>query len=145
MTLYPKRSTAIWLLLACSAFVAGGVWLGLRGEWFGFVCAGFFGLGIPVAVIQLLPGSAYLHIDSTGITYTVLFRTTSLPWSVFQSFCVVTMRQTGLKVNEMVGFDFVPSYFDPTSEVTAAARLGTVPRVFPYATGFRCARSLPPL
>jgi formylglycine-generating enzyme required for sulfatase activity len=37
------------------------------------------------------------------------------------------------------------TYFDPTQEVTAAARLGTIPGVFPYAIGFRCARSLPPL
>lgn len=110
MTFYPKRSSAIWLLLGCSAFVAAGIWMGFRGEWFGYVCAGFFGLGIPVAVIQLLPGSAFLQIDSSGITYASLFRKTSIPWSVIDDFCVVAMRQTGVKVHEMVGFNFVPSH-----------------------------------
>ena len=110
LKLYPKRSSAIWLLLACSVFVTIGVKLGLSGEWPGYLCAAFFGLGIPVAVIQMLPGSTFLVIDAEGITFANLFRQTSLPWSVFDTFFVVTLSQTGVKVREMVGFNFVPTY-----------------------------------
>lgn len=110
LTLYPRRSRAIWLLLGCSAFVALGVWLGLSGERNGFLGAAFFGLGIPIAVIQLLPGSAFLRIDSAGITFAAMFRTTSLPWSAFAEFFVVTLRQTGVQMHEMVGFNFAPTY-----------------------------------
>jgi hypothetical protein len=110
MTLYPKRSSAIWLLVACTAFVATGVWMGRSGNSIGWICAAFFGLGIPVAVIQLIPGSTFLHVDSNGITYSNLFRKTSLSWSIFQEFFVVTMRQSGLKVHEMVGFNYVSTY-----------------------------------
>jgi hypothetical protein len=111
VTFYPKRSSAVWLLLGCTAFVAVGVWLGIsKGDWMGFLCAGFFGLGIPVAVIQLMPGSTFLRLDSTGITFASMFKEKSLPWAVFQEFFVVTMRQTGVKVHETVGFNFVPTY-----------------------------------
>ena len=34
----------------------------------------------------------------------------SMPWSVFDEFFVITLRQTGLKVHEMVGFNFAPTY-----------------------------------
>jgi hypothetical protein len=66
--------------------------------------------GIPVAVIQLLPGSAFLRIDSTGITFASLYRKTFWPWSAIDRFCEVTMKQTGVKGHEMVGFDFAPAY-----------------------------------
>jgi hypothetical protein len=110
MTLYPKRSSAILLLLTCSAFVAIGIWMGTTGKAFGYLCAAFFGLGVPIAVIQLIPGSTFLHIDSNGITFSNLFRKTSMSWSVFQEFYVVTMKQNGLTVRKMVGFNFAPSY-----------------------------------
>ncbi len=110
LTLYPRKSRAIGLLLVCSAFVAIGIWMGFSGERPGFLCAAFFGLGIPAAVIQLLPGSTFLLIGSEGITFANLFRKTSLPWSVFEEFFVVTLRQTGIKVHEMVGFNFVSTF-----------------------------------
>ena len=110
MTLYPKRSSTIMLLLVCSAFVAIGIALGRSGEWPGFLCAAFFGLGIPIAVIQLLPGSTFLLIDSEGVTFANLYRKTSLPWPVFEEFFVVSLSQTGVTVREMVGFNFVATY-----------------------------------
>ena len=110
LTLYPRKSRALWLLLACSAFVTIGIWVGLSGEWPGYLGAAFFGLGIPAAVIQLLPGSTFLLINSEGITFANMFRKTSLPWSILDEFFVVTLRQTGVKIHEMVGFNFVPTY-----------------------------------
>lgn len=110
MTLYPKRSSAIGLLVLSLAFVAVGVWMGSSGRWEGWLCAAFFGLGVPIAVVQLMPGSTFLRIDADGITFTNLFRKTSLPWSAFQQFFVVTIRQTGLKVHDMVAFDFAPTH-----------------------------------
>ena len=105
MTLYPRRSSAIWLLVVCTAFVAIGIWTGSSGDWVGFLGAAFFGLGIPVALIELIPGSSFLHIDSNGITFSNLFRKASLPWSDVGEFYVVTMAH-----HEMVGFNFAPTY-----------------------------------
>src|SRR5262245_44959917 len=93
LTLYPKKSSAVWLLLASSAFVVVGIWMGNSKEWIGYAGAAFFALGIPVALIQLLPGSSYLRIDDTCLTFSSLFRKTSVPWSVVDEFFVVTLKQ----------------------------------------------------
>ncbi|MFO0965439.1 MAG: hypothetical protein U0793_07615 [Gemmataceae bacterium] len=110
VTLYPKKLSAVWLLLACSAFVAGGIWMAEKKGWIGYACAGFFSLGIPVALVQLLPGSAYLQLDDNGLTYCSLFRKKSIPWSLIDEFFVVTLKQAGLKVHTMIGFNHVPGY-----------------------------------
>jgi hypothetical protein len=110
VTLYPKRSSAVWLFLGCTAFVAIGIWMGMTESKIGFLVAAFFSLGLPVAVVQLLPGSTYLRVDHSGFTFCNLFRRTTVPWAVVDEFFVVTLKQTGMKVHEMVGFNFVESY-----------------------------------
>ena len=110
LMLYPKKSTALWLLIASSLFVAGGIWMITRGEWVGYLCAGFFGLGILVFGIQLLPGSAYLHLHNEGFTFCSLFRKTCIPWSAIDEFFVVQLSQPAVKIQRMVGFNFAPSY-----------------------------------
>ena len=110
MTLYPKRSQTIGLFSLCSIFVAIGIWMGVTGEWIGYPIAGFFGLGVVVFILQLIPGSAYLYLDPEGFTYCSLYRSKTVPWSIIDGFHVVAMKQTGLKVHEMVGFNFVSSY-----------------------------------
>jgi hypothetical protein len=109
-TLYPKKSTAVWLLLLCSAFVVAGLFVGKREGWIAYAGAGFFALGIPVAIVQLLPGSSYLRIDAKGITFRNMFRDTSVLWSDVEEFFVVTMTQKGIPVRKMVGLNYVPSY-----------------------------------
>jgi hypothetical protein len=110
LTLYPKKSTAIWLLLCFSLFVAIGIVLGMSEGWAGYLCAALFAIGIPVAVIQLLPGSTYLHVDESGFTFCNFFRRTTVPWSVVDEFFVVTLKQSGIRVHSMVGFNYVASY-----------------------------------
>ena len=122
MTLYPKRSSMIWLLVVCSAFVAAGLWLGARGEVVGYLCAALSALGIPIALIQLVPGSTYLSLDERGFTVRNLFRTSFMPWSAVDRFFVVTLRSTGMKVRDMVGWNFVASY----DRARVARRLATI-------------------
>ena len=110
MTLYPKRSQAIGLFFLCGTFVAIGIWMGVTGEWIGYLIAGFFGLGVVIFIVQLIPGSTYLRLDPESFTFCSLYRRTTLPWSAIDGFHVVVMRQTGLKVHELVGFNFVSSY-----------------------------------
>lgn len=113
VTLRPKRSSAVWLLLGCSLFVAGGVWMGRSEGWIGYLCAAFFALGIPVALVQLLPGSTFLRVSEDGFTFCSLFRSTTYGWHVIDEFTVVEMKQGGLTVHKMVGFNFVASYDRP--------------------------------
>ena len=108
VTLYPKRYTAILLLLGCGVFTAVGIGIGLKEGWMGYLIASFPALGIMVSIIQLIPGSAYLHLDSEGFTFCSLFRKTTIAWSDVDEFFVITLTQTGQKVSEMVGFNFEP-------------------------------------
>ena len=110
LTLYPSRSKALGLLLISATFVVIGVWLGSTGEWMGYLCAAFFDLGFLVAVIQMIPGSGFLIIDSHGFTFSSLFRKHSLAWSDIDAFFVVTLSHHGMKAHEMVGFDYAPTY-----------------------------------
>jgi hypothetical protein len=108
--LYPKRTSAVWLFLCSAAFVAGGILLLDTRPLIGFVSIAFFGLGLPLAVAQVLPGSTYLEIDHSGFTFCSLYRRTTVPWSVINEFRVVTLRHMGMKTHQMVGFNFVDSY-----------------------------------
>ncbi len=110
MTLYPKKSSAIVLLLVCVAFVVMGLWLARSHGWMGYLCAGFFSLGIPLAIIRLLPGSTYLEIEEEGLTISEEFRKTLVPLNVIDEFFVVKLKRTGVTVHKMVGFNFVQSY-----------------------------------
>ena len=113
---YPKKSSAVLLLLVCSAFVAIGLCVAAKEGWPAYVCASFFGVGIPIAIVQLLPGSSLLQVGAKGLTIVNLFRASEIPWEAIDHFNVVTMMQTGVQIHEMVGINFAPSY--------DAARLG---------------------
>jgi hypothetical protein len=78
----------IWLLIGSLVFVAEGVFLVTRGSWFGWAGILFFGLGMVVAGVSLLPGSAYLRLDAAGFTMCALFKPHSYRWYEVDSFKV---------------------------------------------------------
>ena len=135
MTLYPKRSSAIWLLLGCAIFVALGLVMGSSGEPMGFLAAAFFGLGIPVAAIQLMPGSAFLHIDKDGITFSSLFKKSFVPWTDIDEFFVVTQKYEGVRTREIVGFNYAPDYDRARTARTVAKMIGKSEGALPDTYG----------
>lgn len=120
------------LLAGCSAFVAAGVfllrfepptgWSGLAAEpvsrtsvaWAAIV---FFGLGIPVAIVNLLPGGSYLELDQRGFTMCNLFRKTFHRWEDVAEFFPISLDG----VKPMVALRYAPSY----QEHAAGRRLAT--------------------
>jgi len=110
LVFHPRKSSAVWLLLVCGIFVAVWMWMAQEEGWIGYLCAGFFALGIPIAIVQLIPGSTYLRITEDGFSFANMFRVTTIPWTVIDRFFVVALKQTGMTVRKMVAFDFVPSY-----------------------------------
>jgi hypothetical protein len=52
----------------------------------------------------------YLTLTPEGFTMCNLFRKTTIPWDVVDEFFVVTMKQHGLTVRHLVGFNYVASY-----------------------------------
>ena len=73
------------------------------GEQSGWCVATFFGLGIIVFALQLMPGSAYLHMGPEGFTVCNLFRAQFYRWSDVESF-----RVTRIRYSKVVAFDFAP-------------------------------------
>jgi hypothetical protein len=109
LTLRACRIKAVGLLSGSAAFVAGGIWMFTAGHWVGVLIAGFFGLGVLVALVQLLPGSSYLRVDETGFTHCTFFRERFVPWSAVDEFFVLTIGK-GFGRHKMVGLNFRPTY-----------------------------------
>ncbi len=105
LVLRPKKAPAIWLLFGCAMFVAVGIWMAQEEGWIGYVFAGFFALGIPVAIMKLLPGTTYLEIDEDRLSFASMYRVTTIPWNVIDGFFVISIRRY-----KMVALNFVPSY-----------------------------------
>ena len=100
---FPASKTK-WILVGLGCLVLGfiGVAMGLQsGDFIGWFIAAFFGFGLIVSVIQLLPGATYLKIGPAGIESRALFRTRRIAWSEISGFGYY--RQAG---NNFVGFHF---------------------------------------
>jgi len=125
------------LLTVCLAFVACAIFLIHKGEKFGWVCAGFFGLGIPVFLVQLLPNASFLTVTEEGIEFCSLFRRHKIRWSDISEFGVTTVRQQGLPVNKMVGFNYSPTYQRAAKARSVAKALAGFEGALPDTYGMR--------
>jgi len=105
MKLYPSRLKTLGILAVCIIFVAGGLFMAREQPLIGYLCAGFFALGIPVMLINLLPGQAYLELAEDRFTFAGMFRKHTVYWKDVAGFGVASVRG-----NKMVGWNFVQEY-----------------------------------
>ncbi|MEQ8763675.1 MAG: hypothetical protein RL885_07105 [Planctomycetota bacterium] len=138
LKLRPRAWTAILLLVTSGVFVATGLWLGFTGKTPGFLVAAFFGIGVGVAIVQLMPESTWLHITEEGLTYRQLFKEHHVPWEAVEVFYPVTMRQSGLPIRKMVGFDFRPSYDRSRLGRRVASMVAGCEAALPSNYGMKC-------
>jgi hypothetical protein len=118
VTLNASRKKWIVILLGCGAFVAIGVWMTASGQtedkiygWGGLV---FFGLGMVVAAIAMLPGASMLKLDRERFEVTSLYRRQSYRWQDTTGFEAVQIPPARQKT---VAFD------DVNAKKKALARL----------------------
>lgn len=105
LLLRPSRKKLLLLLAISLVFTAGGVRVALDGGivgWFGLV---FFALCSVVAVVSLLPNSAYLRLTRDDFEVRSLFRSQRLRWKDVKAF-----RPGRIGAKAMVLYDFAPSY-----------------------------------
>ena len=126
---------ALMLLLGSIIFVGTGLWLSTNDGWPGYLCAALFAPGIPLAIIQMLPGSTWLQIDGDGFTVCNLFRKTIIPWSGIDEIFVLNYRQAGVKVHEIVGFNYKPSFKKPSIGRKLAKQVGKCEGALPSTYG----------
>ena len=81
-----NRRKAALLLAGCAGFVALGAWAVAENPWLGWTCIAFFGLGIPVSLLTMLPGSTYLRIDGQGFEMASLYRRHRVRWEEVDGF-----------------------------------------------------------
>jgi hypothetical protein len=94
------------LLLAISAALAViGVVMASEKPVAGWLCAGFFSLGIPASLLMMRPGTTYLRLTGEGFEIVAMSRATVYKWSDVDVFHVASIR--GAK---MVGISFSPAY-----------------------------------
>lgn len=105
------KKKAVVMLLASSAFVAAGISMIIRNEdvMVAWICALFFGLGVPVSIYMLMPGAGELRIDRNGIQMRAMFRPWKLSWSDINGFYVGRIR-AGYASTKMIGIEYSDSY-----------------------------------
>jgi len=108
------RAKASLLFLGCSVFVVAGFVVLRVAPIAGYAAIAFFGLGVVIGLIQLLPNSSYLELEEHGFTICNLFRKGFLPWQEIAEFVPMTVGGSG---RPMVAVRFAPG-----SKVSATAR-----------------------
>lgn len=98
VTLRTSRRKMILLLITSLLFVAGGIRIASEQPLVGYSGAVFFGLGVIVFTIQLLPNSSYLHLTPEGFTFCNLFRSHTVPWHLARDFAVIRVSRRPLVV-----------------------------------------------
>jgi hypothetical protein len=102
-----------WLGVAaiCAGFTIGGYFM-LRDDprasrqIAGYFVSGFFGLGLIVAVANLIPGATFLRLDSDGFTMCSMWRSHTYRWEDISHFGITSVA-TGHTNKKMVGFSFI--------------------------------------
>ncbi|HEX4634908.1 MAG TPA: hypothetical protein VH189_01925 [Rhizomicrobium sp.] len=114
-----SRRKVVWLLVLGVALTAMGVWLAANkpDDWRGYLCAGFFGLCIPVFVWQLL-SPPRLEVSVRGIFWFTGRNTQTFLWKEFSGFRAY--RPAPRTVSQHVGFEYAPDC-PRRSKMTAVA------------------------
>ncbi len=111
-TLRPNRKKTAALFLTSLLFVVGGVWMVRDGQMMGYLCGGFFALGLPIFALQFHPKAAFLRLEPDGFTFCSLFRAHTIRWATVREFAVIHVGP-----NRMIAWNFMPDY-----PVTGSAR-----------------------
>jgi hypothetical protein len=80
VTLYPSRRKWLLVFAGCAVFAVGGFWMIRDGDLRGWFVLIFFGLGVLVAAVAMLPGAGALTLDAEGFEATNLFRRHRTRW-----------------------------------------------------------------
>ncbi len=126
VTLYPSRRKWLLLLLTAAAFTAAGVDMVVTAHPHGWAVLIFFGAGMIVSTVMLLPGAAQLTLDRDGFTAVSLFRASRSRWQNVTGFQAISIPYSA---KAMVGFDDVTAKGKALAELSTAmaGRSGALP------------------
>ena len=104
-TFRASKKKAFLLLLGSLVFVAAGIWMSAEKPFLGWVCAGFFGLGIPASLFMMLPNAMFLRLDHEGFEMGSVFGGQKIRWSEVDGFHISSIRGT-----QMIEINFNENY-----------------------------------
>lgn len=105
LRLRPSPWKHLALMVLSAGFVTMGGFLVAQGQAFGWLCIAFFGLGVVVAIVTLLPGASYLELRQDGFECSSLYRKWFQRWSDVEEFF-----PQRIATSEMVCWNFAPGY-----------------------------------
>jgi hypothetical protein len=105
LTLYPKKSKILGMLVLSSVFVAASVWMIETGEHFGWVGLIFFGLALLASLFMLVTNTSYLRLTKEGFETRSIFKTSFTDWKDVETFGVGSIER-----NKMVVFNYSASH-----------------------------------
>ncbi|MDQ8205777.1 STM3941 family protein [Pelagicoccus sp. SDUM812003] len=136
-TFYPSKTKHALLLLVSITFVAGGIWLAKNGDWMGHIAYVFFGLGVVVFTIQLLPNSSYLKLKEDGFEFSALFRRHYVKWNDIKHFGIMTQTHRGMTTNKMVGWDYREEFEGSDLGRKISKKIGGIESALPDTYGMK--------
>jgi hypothetical protein len=123
------------LLGICAAFVAAGVFMLPTKPVAGYGTIVFFGLGVLVALVHLLPGSSYLELGQGGFTLCNLFRKSFHRWEDIAEFFPLSIAPGKL----MVAVRYAPGYQAQATARKFATQLAGAEGALPDTYGMSAA------
>jgi hypothetical protein len=93
ITLYPSKVKWTLMLLFFSAAIVVGVVMIRRGEPIGWLMVLFFGLGIPVSLLQFTGRGNYLQLNPDSFTIGSTWRKTTIAWRDVEEIRTVKIRR----------------------------------------------------
>lgn len=112
---------AFLVLVISIAFVVLGVWMTGERAVMGWLCVGFFGLGIPASLLMMRPNTTYLKLTAEGFEIMAMSRVTVHKWLDVDHFHIVSIR--GAK---MVGIAYSAEYTQQRAGRAVASALAGV-------------------
>lgn len=134
LRLKTTRRSALLLLLGCGVFVVGGLVLLPSRPLEAYPAIVFFGLGVVVAAIQLLPNSSYLELDTRGFTTCTLFRRSFMHWTDVGEFFPYELPIQGRR-RSLVAFRLAPGYEKQAGARKFLTRLAGIEAALPDTYG----------
>jgi hypothetical protein len=100
-----SKGKAVLLLLGSIIFVALGYWMTSEKPLIGWLCVGFFALGILASIMMMTSKAIYLRLDAEGFEMASPLTRTRIKWSEVDGFAMGSIR--GAKMIQIV---YSPSY-----------------------------------
>jgi hypothetical protein len=129
MTFRPSRSKFVRLLLVCVACLGVSLWVAREQPGVGYSGAGFCLLAVLVFAAQLMPGSSYLRLTSSGFTFCSLYRCHTVEWRHVGEFGVARIA-----TKKLVGWN-LPAGYKPVGLATASRALSGYAAALPDTYG----------